>query len=38
MPDLIATIFHVTDMHLSVETEGDVRKMLPSARLLVKLA
>jgi hypothetical protein len=38
MPDLIASIFHLTDLHLSVDARGDLRKQLRSGRLLAAAA
>jgi len=39
MPDPIASIFHLTDMHLFVDESGERRDgALPSARLLTKIA
>ena len=39
MPDLIATIFHVTDMHLFVDESGDLRHDAEdAARLMVEIA
>lgn len=36
MPDLIATIFHLTDMHLLVDRDGEIRKeKLRRTRMLV---
>ena len=40
MPRLIATIFHVTDMHLYVDASGELRERPPtrSARLISRIA
>lgn len=39
MSDLIGTIFHISDMHLFVDQDGDMRQdTLASARLIARLA